>query len=100
MQLFVLPLPSVTIHVTMFVPRAKIAEASFVTVATLQLSLVTDVPRLTFVAVQPALADTVTSAGQLIVGLVVSRTITRCAHVLVLPLPSVTVHTTKLVPRE
>src|SRR6185295_18199699 len=73
--------------------------ALFVTLATVQLSLVTGVPRLTFVAVHPAFADTVTSDGQTIVGFIVSRTITRCVQLFVLPLPSTAVHVTMLVPK-
>jgi hypothetical protein len=46
----------------------------FATVATLQLSPVTGLPKTTLIAVQPALAETVTSAGQVIVGGVVSLT--------------------------
>ena len=37
-------------------------------------------------------------AGQVIVGTVVSRTITRCEQVFALPLPSVTVQVTTFVP--
>jgi hypothetical protein len=66
--------------------------------ATLQLSPVTALPKTTLLAVQPALAETVTSAGQLIVGGVASRTTTRCVQVAVFPLPSATVQVTKLVP--
>jgi hypothetical protein len=47
----------------------------FTTVATPQLSPVTGLPNATFVAVQPELADTVTSTGQVIVGGVVSPTV-------------------------
>jgi hypothetical protein len=70
-----------------------------VTNATLQLSPITGLPKSTLVAVQPAFADTVTS-GQLIVGGVVSHTTTRCVHVAVFPLPSVTVQVTTFVPSE
>ena len=89
---------SVTVHVTRFVPAAKSEGALLVTEATAQLSLVTGVPKATLVAPQPEFADTVTSARQVMVGLVVSRTITRCRQVLVFPLVSVTVHVTRFVP--
>jgi len=46
-----------------------------VTDPTLQLSPVTGLPNVTLIAVQPELADTVTSAGQVIVGGVVSLTV-------------------------
>jgi len=65
---------------------------------TLQLSPVTGLPKATLVAVQPELTDTVTSAGQVIVGAAVSCTITRCVPVAVFPLPSVTVQVTTFVP--
>jgi len=94
----VFPLPSVTVQVTKFVPSGKTAGALLVTDATLQLSPVTALPKVTLTAVQPALTDTVTSAGQVIVGGVVSRTITRCVHVALFPLPSVTVQVTTFVP--
>jgi hypothetical protein len=70
----------------------------FVTVATLQLSAVTGLPKTTLVAVLPLLAVTVTFAGQVIVGAVASLTVTLCAHVAVFPLPSVTVQMTTVVP--
>jgi hypothetical protein len=47
----------------------------FTTNATWQLSPVTGLPKTTPVAVQPELADTVTSAGHVIVGGVVSPTV-------------------------
>jgi len=66
--------------------------ALFVTLATAQLSLVTGVPRFTLVALQPELADTVTSAGQLIVGGVVSTTVTIWLRFVLFPQPSFAVH--------
>src|ERR1043165_5438784 len=76
-QLLLLPLVSVTTHLTRFVPWLKNTGASLVTVATAQLSAVVGAPSETFVAPQPALAETTMSAGQAIVGFVVSRTTTR-----------------------
>ena len=59
--------------------------ALFVTVATLQLSLVVGVPKVTLVASQFALALTVTVDGQVIVGFSLSLTMTSNEHVVVLP---------------
>ena len=73
-------------------------EALFVTPATAQLSLVTGVPRLTLVALQPELAETVTSGGQLIEGACVSVTVTVNVQELELPLASVAVLVTVVVP--
>ena len=70
-----------------------------VTEATLQLSLVVGVPRLTPVAVHAVFVVVVTSAGEVIVGLTLSFTVTSCVLVAVLPLPSVTVHVTVVVPK-
>src|SRR6266404_3654671 len=67
-------------------------------VAELQVSIAAALPRSTFVAVQPELAATNTSAGQVMAGGVRSRTITRWVQVLVLPAPSTTVQSTKFVP--
>ena len=68
----VLPLPSVTVHVTVVAPNGKVAGALLVTLATVQLSAVAGVPNTTPVAVQPLLVHTVTLAGAVIVGLVLS----------------------------
>ena len=71
----------------------------FVTVRIPQLSFVASgALNTTFVALQPELAGTVTSGGQVIVGLVVSRTITFCWQVARFPLGSTTVHVTRFVP--
>src|SRR6185436_13225505 len=87
----VLPLVSVTVHVTVLVPSGKLAGALLVTEATAQLSPVTGMPRLTPVAEQElVLAETVTSAGQMMVGGSGSFTVTVNEQVLVLPLASVT----------
>ena len=68
----VLPLPSVTVHVTVVVPNGNAPGALFVTLATLQLSAVTGVPRNTPVAVHPLLVQAVALAGAVIVGLIIS----------------------------
>src|SRR5690606_23191585 len=59
-----------------------------------QLSAVTGVPRATSEASQLASALTVTAGGAVIVGAVVSSTITVCSAVAVKPAPSVTVQVT------
>ena len=97
----VLPPASLTVQVTRFVPIGKLAGASFITVtAPPQLSLATRFPKLTFVAAHvPALATTFTCAGQVVItGGWVSVTTTVCRHVAVLPLLSVAVQVTVLVP--
>ena len=64
-QVVVLPLPSVTVQVTVLVPTGNWAGALLVTVTEPQLSVAATVPKVTPVAKQdPALAFTVTSAGQ------------------------------------
>ena len=70
----------------------------FETFVTEQLSLETGVPRFTFVAVQPELADTITSGGQKMVGAWVSLTVTENVQVLVLPEASVAVLVTRVRP--
>ena len=93
------PDPSTTVHVTVVFPKGYVPGALFVTEATVQLSAVIGEPRTTPVAEQvPDPAATVTSAGQVIVGSSISVTVTVCVHVAVFPEPSVTVHTTVVVP--
>jgi hypothetical protein len=70
----------------------------FATDDTLQLSPVTGLPKTTLIAVQPALAETVTSAGQVIVGAWVSVTVTLCEQVAVFPLVSTAVQITVVTP--
>src|SRR5438093_13086383 len=66
-QVALLPLPSVAVQVTRLVPTGNCAGALLVTVTEPQLSLAAVVPRVTPVAKQdPALALTVTSAGQVL----------------------------------
>src|SRR6059036_713686 len=95
----VLPLPSVAVQVTRLVPTGNCAGALLVTVTAPQLSLAVGLPKATPVAKQvPALALTVTSAGQLTVGGCVSRTVTVNVQVLVLPLLSLAVLVTVVTP--
>jgi hypothetical protein len=75
----VLPDPSVTVQVTVVFPNEKLVGASLVVLDTLQLSEVVGVPRLTFakaVAHVPASTFTVTDAGAVIVGSILSTTVT------------------------
>ena len=74
----VFPLLSTTVQVTTFVPNGITAGALLVTVAIPQLSVVTGVPKFTFVALQPELADKTRFDGQVMVGEVWSRTIINC----------------------
>ena len=69
-----------------------------VTEATEQLSAVVGVPKVTEVATQFASAFTVTAAGAVMVGRVVSDTVTVCVAVAVFPEASVTVHVTVVFP--
>src|SRR3989441_56072 len=98
-QLAVLPLLSVAVQVTRLVPVGNCARALLVIVTVPQLSLAVGLPNATPVAKQaPEFTLTVTSAGQVIVGTWLSRTTTRCWQVAVLPLLSVAVQVTRLVP--
>ena len=70
----------------------------FDTLATLQLSDVADVPKLTPVAVQPLFVVAVTFDGHVIIGATLSVTVTVCEQVAVWPEPSVTVQITVVTP--
>ena len=94
----VLPAPSSTVHVTVVVPNGKVAGASLVTVTLVQLSVATGFPKFAITAAQFVLAFTVMFAGAIIVGLVLSSTITFCVAVAVFPALSVTVQVTTVVP--
>ena len=73
---------------------------SLITEVMLQLSALVGVPRATPDAVHtPASEGTVRAAGAVTVGRCVSVTVTSCVAVAVLPLPSVTVQITVVVPR-
>ncbi len=81
-----MPLLSVTVQVTVVVPTTNVVGASLVVVATPQLSPVVAVPNTTPLAEhKPASATTVTSAGQAIVGISPSFTVTSKLQVAVLP---------------
>src|SRR2546427_3054735 len=98
-QVAALPLLSIAVQVTRLVPVGNCAGALLVIVTVPQLSLAVGLPNATPVAKQaPELTLTVTSAGQVIVGTWLSRTTTRCWQVVVLPLLSVAVQVTRLVP--
>src|SRR5258708_22398651 len=91
--------PYTTLFRSRLVPVGNCAGALLVTITAPQLSLAVGLPNATPVAKQaPAFTLTVTSAGQVIVGTWLSRTTTRCWQVAVLPLLSVAVQSTKLVP--
>jgi uncharacterized protein YkvS len=96
-QLAVLLLPSVTVHTTLVVPTGYVVDGwLLVTEATEQLSFVIGVPSAATVTVaaQPDVTFTVTLAGHVIVGLVLSFNDTRNEHVEKLPEASVTVNVT------
>ena len=68
-QVAVLPEPSITVQMTVVLPKGKLAGALLVTLATVQLSDVTGVPNITPLAEQvPASELTVTATGQVIFG--------------------------------
>src|ERR1043166_8395682 len=90
---------SVAVQVTIVVPTGKLAGASLLMSATVQLSEVVGAPRSTPVATHwPVSASTVTAAGQVIEGAWSSVTVTDCWHVAELPCTSVTVQVTVVVP--
>jgi hypothetical protein len=93
------PLPSVTVQVTVVAPIAKVAGALCVTEVTEQLSEVTGVPRATLNAEQALLALTFNAAGAVMVGFTLSITVTSCVALVALPLASVTVQVTVVVPK-
>src|SRR5881397_3547735 len=94
-QVLVLPFTSTTVHVTVFVPTGNVAGELSVMLATPQLSSVAGSPRTTPVALQEfGSVLAVTVAGQVMLGASVSRTVTDCVQVLLLPPKSVTVHVT------
>ena len=99
----VLPLPSVTVQVTVVAPKEKLVGASLVVLATLQLSAVVGVPSVTLeaaVAHVPASTFTVTAAGAVMVGSMLSTTVTVAVALCVLFDPSVAVKVTVLAPRS
>src|SRR5207245_464483 len=100
-QTLKLPEMSVTVQTTELVPTGKLAGASLVTPATVQLSNVSGMSKLTPVAEHwPWSALAMTVPGHEIVGGWLSTTITLWVQTLELPFTSVAVHTTKFVPTE
>ncbi len=98
-QVFILPLMSVMVHVTMVSPDIYGSTASFSTLNTPQLSLLTGVPSSTMLAVQmPSSVETTTLSGQAIKGSSSSVTVTSCSQVFSLPFTSVTSQVTVLAP--
>src|SRR4029077_15890458 len=99
-QLAPLPLLSVAVQMTAFVPFGNCAGALLTTVTLLeQLSVALALPSTTPLAVQtPGSVLVVTVAGQVMTGACMSATITNCVQLLELPQPSVAVHATWLVP--
>ena len=95
----VLPATSVAVHVTTVFPIGNVAGALFVKVTPLQLSEAIGAVNTT-VAVQPDPAVAVIATGIVNVGAVTSITLIVCVAVLELPLASVAVHVTVLIPTE
>ena len=98
LQVAVLPEGSVATLVTVVVPRLNVLpDVGVLTTVALQLSLAVTLKLTT--APQLLLAEaTLMFAGQVIVGGVVSLTVTVCVHVAVLPDESVAVHVIVVVP--
>ena len=94
----VCPAKSVTVQVTIVFPRGKVVGALLVVTEPAQLSVTTGEPNATPVAVQLEFALTVTAEGAVIVGLVLSTTVTTCVAVAIFPALSVTVHVTVVFP--
>ena len=97
------PLPSVTVQVTVVAPSGKLTGASFVVVATLQLSPVVGVPNVTLLSAvlqAPASTFTVIAVGAVIVGSMLSTTVTVAVALWSLLLPSVAVKVTVFAPRS
>src|SRR6266403_2280294 len=98
----VLPLLSLAVLVTVVAPSGKadpLAGALTRLVTLPQVSLAVTL-KVTLLVHCPAAALTMMLAGQVITGPWMSRTITRCWQVALLPLPSVAVQVTRLVPTE
>jgi hypothetical protein len=96
----VLPLPSVTVQITVVFPIGKVLGALLLTLTTEQLSAVDGEPKFTLVASHKVFVPIETSAGAVMVGFITSElvTVTVWVAVAVLPLPSVTVQVTTVVP--
>jgi len=97
----VFPAASVTVHVTVVVPIGKFTGALFEIEAIVQLSPVIGAPSATPDAVQASKSVvTVTSAGAVLRGAIVSETVTSWVAETVLPSASETCQTTAVIPRE
>ena len=72
----VFPEASVTVHVTVVVPTGNAVGALFVTLAMVQLSVVTGVPKLRLVTVHPVVKVVAIFAGAVITGMMLSITVT------------------------
>jgi hypothetical protein len=97
MQVALLPLPSTTVQITVVVPIGYTPLAFdvplklLVTLATEQLSAVTGEGTVTLAVHMPVSVPTAMLDGQVIVGLILSITVTVYEHVAVLPAASRTV---------
>ena len=70
------PAASVAVQVTVVFPNGKLAGALFVTLAKVQLSVATGVPKFAIVAVHALPDDTVMFAGATKLGFALSTTVT------------------------
>ena len=92
---------SVTDHVTVVVPIGKLIGALFITDTTVQLSPVKGLPKTIPEAVHKFKSVlTVTSAGALLSGAIVSETVINWVAETVFPAASVTIHTTGVIPKQ
>ena len=94
-----LPLSSLMVHITVIVPIGKLLSALLLNPSTAQLSATSGIPRSTSVAkfsLSPMI--TMTSAGAVMVGASLSLTTTLKLLVVSLPLGSIAVHVTSVVP--
>jgi hypothetical protein len=87
----VFPVASVAVQVTVVCPIGKVAGALFVIFTDEQLSLVTGVPNATPVALHDAFAETETADGAVIIGEMLSKTITVCVAEILFAFASVNV---------
>jgi hypothetical protein len=100
-EVLLLPLASVAVFVTVVTPTGNVLPlgGQLTRPAKVQLSVALTV-KVTLLRLRcPESAIRTRLLGHIMVGALVSRTITRCTQLLVLPLVSVTVQVTKLVPK-
>jgi hypothetical protein len=97
-QVVLLPAASTTVQVTVVTPIGKVAGASLVTEATVQLSDVIGEPIARVAKHWPASATVVRSAGQVMAGASLSLTVTNCSQVVLFPAASTTVQVTVVTP--